>query len=489
MTTTRRRIALNIFFLSSGQGIAWILNTIYLLVIPNYIGPSGIGIIALAGSITGFTSVITGLGISVYVLRTVAREPEKAPELMGAYFLMTTFLTTLATVAVTLVLHLSAAGEQITQVTFLFMLGLCLQMFCGASQSALQGMDKMHYSLFEILANKGLITALALLLAMLHFGLTFIAAANVVGLIVLVFMNLRWVSRYKLYRLTFNPAIYKQLIVGGSAFLVGDIIFSLYFNSQSFLLALLVSEEGVGFYNVPYRLYGTLMIIPTIVTQAILPTLSRLAITREDDMQAISSRTLSFLVCASLPVAIGTTVMAGPIITFFYGSKFERSVPIMIVLGWTVLPVYLGIGLHRILTAQDKQTRWNKFMVVGLVVNIASNLLLINYFQANFDNGGIGAALSLTLAELVIISLGAWAVGRKVINRELWVNSFKSLAVSVVMGLLIWPLRDMMVLIPIGAGVLIYVVGMVVSGVVPLKYVQRAFGEAGRLRHKFMGAR
>ena len=47
-------------------------------------------------------------------------------------------------------------------------------------------------------------------------------------------------------------------------------------------MAGLVSQEMVGYYGVAFRLMGTFMVIPTVVGNAILPTLSRLAVDTSD---------------------------------------------------------------------------------------------------------------------------------------------------------------------------------------------------------------
>jgi len=165
---------------------------------------------------------------------------------------------------------------------------------------------------------------------------------------------------------------------------------------------------------------------------------------------------LTFLMCISLPLAIGTMVMADPVISFFYQGLFAPSIPIMIVLGWTAVPTYLGVGLYQILTAQNRQGEWTKLMLMAFVVNLALNLLLIPYFQSSQSNGGLGAAVALLITELLIGVVGVRLVGSKIINVQLGRNILKSLAAAVLMGLLIWPLQKTFLLVPILVGVFSY---------------------------------
>jgi O-antigen/teichoic acid export membrane protein len=150
------------------------------------------------------------------------------------------------------------------------------------------------------------------------------------------------------------------------------------------------------------------------------------------------------------------------------------------------VPTYLGIGLYQILTAMDKQVGWTKLMVIAIFVNLGLNSLLIPYFQSTQANGGIGAAIGLLVTEIIIGIFGCRLVGRDVINFQLLVSVLKSLAAALLMGALIWPLRDAPLFVPIIAGMLIYGGLVVAFGLVPLAYLKVVFGLAGRLKQRII---
>ena len=128
----------------------------------------------------------------------------------------------------------------------------------------------------------------------------------------------------------------------------------------------------------------------------------------------------------------------------------------MIILGWTAVPTYLDIGLYQILTAHNRQGEWTKLMIMAFVVNLALNLLLIPYFQASQSNGGIGAAISLFVTELLIGIFGVRLVSTEIVNVQLGRNILKSLVAAVLMGLIIFPFQKSFLLVPILLGLLSY---------------------------------
>lgn len=486
MTSTRRKIASNIIFLGGSQGITWLLTSVYVLVIPRYIGPEGMGLLTLLFGVVAVVYVIANAGTRMYILREVARHPEEAQKLVGPALILNTLLAVLCWAVVIGVMTALNESETARLITYIFAVSSVLSLTVSPLQATLQGMEKMHYSFVESIIQKVIGTALALTWAALNFGLVMIAFTEIITIIPVALLNIWWFRKQARTRFKAKLEDYKFLVRSGFAFLIVEISFNIYLYLDSFLLASFTSEKIVGYYGVPTRFFGTLMVIPVVVSRAILPALSRMAVSTQDAMLDMSRKTLSFLMCVSLPVAVGSTVMAQPIIDFFYKSEFEPSVPIMIFLGWTVVPTYLGIGLYQILTAMDKQVGWTKLMVIAIFVNLGLNSLLIPYFQSTQANGGIGAAIGLLVTEIIIGIFGCRLVGRDVINFQLLVSVLKSLAAALLMGALIWPLRDAPLFVPIIAGMLIYGGLVVAFGLVPLAYLKVVFGLAGRLKQRII---
>ncbi|MEI6042755.1 MAG: flippase [Chloroflexota bacterium] len=492
MTTARRKIFANILFLGSNQGLTWLLTSVYVLVIPRYLGPAGMGILALMMAISSVIGVLANIGMRMFILREVARDIEAAKILVGPAIILSTVLAIICWSITAIILNIVNESETTKLVMYIFAVANILGVIVTPLKAALQGMDKMHYALYESLIDKGLNTTIALILAALNFGIVLVAASNVITASIVVVLYFGWFFKHSSTTYNVKAENYKKLFKGSFSFLIIEISSNLYLYLDAIILAALTNETVVGYYSVPTRLFGTLMVVPMVVGQAVLPTLSRLAVDAAQEnstMYELSRKTLSFLMCSSLPVAVGTTVMAEPIINFFYQSEFAPSIPIMIFLGWTVVPTYLGIGLVQILIAQNRQTAWTKLMVMAIFVNFGFNLMLISYFQTNSGNGGVGAAMALFLTELIIGVFGVRIVGGKIINSQLILSMLKSLVAALVMGALIWPLRDTLLFIPILAGVVFYGIAIIALGLVPFDYVRMLPSLAKRLKQKFIRTR
>jgi O-antigen/teichoic acid export membrane protein len=488
--SNRRKIALNIFFLGSSQGIAWILNSIYIIVVPRYLGPSGIGLLTIVAAVAAIVNSIAGLGTSTYLLREVARDPEKSRPLIGANIILNTALCIIGWIGVILVFQVLPVEDNMRLVVYINAAVAVMAVSIAPMQNALQGMDQMQYQFITTFFNKGLRTILSIAFALLHLGVVMVAAVDIIWSVPIVWLYIVWFNKHSKAIFTTDPLPYKQLIKGGIPFLIYEICLNIYLQLDHLLLGFMVSQEMVGYYGVAFRLMGTFMLIPQVLGNAILPTLSRMAVDpNEDKMHDTSRKLLTFTLCFSLPVSVGCTVMAEPFINLFYGDKFGNTVPILIILGWVVAPTYLGIGLYQILVAQNKQTRWIKVLVAGTILNLGLNFSLIQLFQQNYNNGGIGAAISLFITELFIAGCGLWMVGREISNRDLGISMLKSLGAALLMGAAILPLREVFIVVPVLVGVIVYALGIVAFGLIPISQLRMAFSMAGRLKQRFTGAK
>src|SRR5262249_18451039 len=123
----------------------------------------------------------------------------------------------------------------------------------------------------------------------------------------------------------------------------------------------------------------------------------------------------------SLPVCVGAAMTAGDAIPMLYGPWFGGAVPVMVLLGLCIPPMYLNVMLSQVLVAAKRPMVWTYLMIGATVVNPVVNLFLIRLAQHRWQNGAIGAAASLLVTELLIVTAGLAIVGRHVMTAStLW---------------------------------------------------------------------
>jgi O-antigen/teichoic acid export membrane protein len=196
------------------------------------------------------------------------------------------------------------------------------------------------------------------------------------------------------------------------------VFFMVYLWIDFVMLSLLTRSEVVGWYSVPTRLFQTLMFVPVVVSTAFLPRFVRGFEEGGDTLRRSAQSPIELVILLSLPIAAGTAMVARPLIDVLYGSAYSESVPVMVILGLCIPPMYLNIMLSQVLIAMNRQASWTWVMAGTTVINPLFNLALIPWTQHHHDNGAIGAAISLLLTELICIGAGFVMIGRDIFDRN-----------------------------------------------------------------------
>src|SRR5260370_40854001 len=103
----------------------------------------------------------------------------------------------------------------------------------------------------------------------------------------------------------------------------------------------------VGWYGAAYRLFDTLVFLPSLVISAIMyPVFSKLSISSEADLKVAIEQAMNFLLFCVLPIATTLIVAAPNIIAFLYHRPaYIHTFPVLPALG----PVLGFVYLHWVL--------------------------------------------------------------------------------------------------------------------------------------------
>ena len=188
---------------------------------------------------------------------------------------------------------------------------------------------------------------------------------------------------------------------------------------DTIMLTLMTRSTVVGWYGADTQLFQTLMFLPALVQTAWLPRMVAAFGRSRRELHATARAPIEFVLVLSMPIAAGTVVVADALIRGVYGPAFVQAVPVLMILGLCIPPIYLNIILASVLIAEKRQSVWAKVMIGAAVFNPLVNLVLIPVTEHRYHNGAIGAAISLVLTELLMAGVGLFLVGRHVFDRRM----------------------------------------------------------------------
>jgi O-antigen/teichoic acid export membrane protein len=480
-------IARNAAYLMVGQVISWSLSLVFVLIVPRAVGASSWGEWSLAWAITSVTTAITGLGLGTLVIKDVSREPEKAREYVGAA-LTAQLIMVAPFAAIIAVFTIVARYPAHTKVVIAIVTAGALVSFLTTPvTSALLALQKMHFTTFSAVISNGLVSLAAILLVkMVAVGIIAISVASLVGAIGAAAVQIYGLRHHARLWPRLDSRLVRHLLIGGLPYWASGLLLGVYMWVDAVMLSLMTSTTEVGWYGAATRLISTLGFLPYVITMAVFPALSHGF--RDDRATGrLAQVSLRLLISLGLPVVVGTAIVGPQVVKLVYGWAFEPAGQILVVLSFSLLPMFISTLVCSFLIAADRQNIWAWVMGAACVINPLINLAAITVFERAYHNGALGAAYALLITD-VLIATAALVL----LPRELWAPVraigpalVRAAAAATIMGVLVWLLRDRFVLAPIAVGTIAFAVSALALKVFTPDDLQQGRRLVGQLRGRF----
>jgi O-antigen/teichoic acid export membrane protein len=225
------------------------------------------------------------------------------------------------------------------------------------------------------------------------------------------------------------------------------------------MLSKLQPMAEVGYYSAAYRIFDLAMVVPYSLCLALYPSVAA-AVGKDHTLLATLGRsTVRYLVALTLPAAVCVSVFSGPILELLYGHNYADAIPTLAILMWTLV-FYGFVRYHAyVLLAANCQRIDLALNIVMCLLNIVLNLVLIPRYSH------MGAALATLISILAYGITQYWYLRRRFpgFAAPLSMHPIVPIA-SVLVGVLVWWLRDMQPLLVIVLAIVAYGVLLVAGG-------------------------
>ncbi len=492
---TQRALA-NTAIQGSGQLVTWVLSWILLVMLPRALGDEGFGRFFLALSYGMLFSTLVNLGINTFVVREVAvlracsgQTSGKAHGHSALHELLGTVLSLKLVLAIgvyalqALLIFLLPYDPATRQAVLIIGIGTALGAVAQSIGGVFQGFERLLAPNVALVAEKIIITGGCAVLLGLGHGLVAVCWVHTLASAGNLAIQLVWLRRIQPLRLSWRAAMVKRVMLGGLPFLVWVVFGEIYVRIDILMLSLMTSTAVVGWYGAATRLYGALLFIPNILTTAIFPAMMKLGADEAGDghdFARASERLMHLIIFAAVPVAFGAIAVAQPLIVRLYGpGPFEHAAANLRVLGFAVLLVCVDVVLGTALIARGREKALAAMAVAAAAFNPLVNLVTIPMAMRLWGNGGVGAAVSTVLTELLMMGGALWLMPRGVFSSRMLVTGLKGVALGVAMVLILQGLNTSSLSLLIAAGAGLYLPAAWVTGLMP----------TGEIRHLWHAAR
>jgi O-antigen/teichoic acid export membrane protein len=484
-----RHLMRSLFGFGVAQALSWIAGAALLVMMPRFLGDVSLGKLGFAMSLTGICGLFSDVGVTLFLIREVARAPAAAGGLLVNAFALSLGLNSIAALGVVGVAFVAGYDRLTREVVVVLAVGMVVSGVLRTVQAVLQGLHRMR-----ILAVCGVVVSYANavgIISVLAAGggvapvAVVIVVSNALGLAVSATAVVRRIAARSRPR----RRVCAMLLAGGLPFLVGQAALAVYGQIDMVLLSFFTRDAVIGWYAAALRLMSVAQFLPSMLAIVVYPMLSANAV-RSERFNAVTRQALRLLLLVNLPIATGIALLPDRAIHLLgYPASFDHSVVPLVLLTVGTPMIALDMVLATVLSAADRQRRWAMMGLAAAALNVILNLAAIPLTQHVQHNGAIGAAAVTTLTELFLLLTAVRMLPDGVIDGSTLLGGLRCLAAAAAMVAVVLPLRSAPLALPVLAGAVTFGCAAICLGAVSMGEVRLVLDLLRRRGRWAVGAR
>lgn len=456
MSSARRTVFKNASAMLVSQIVTWTLTLVFSIVLRRYLGPEGSGHIVIAQSIWLITGVFIGFGMDLLLTKEIARDHERAAELLGTSYLLRVFFYLIGSLAVLGYSWLMGYDNQTTTMIQVVGLSTLFLQLANACKAALQGLETMEYISISDVVSKLANTALGVVVLFMGFRELAVAWVMVCATFVLFLMQYIFLRRRHKLRLQLRYDLVGWMLRSSLPYMAAVFGMVAYSELAVIAISMQVGTAEVGWYGAANQIFGTLLFGAIVYNTVTFPSMARAYTTRPESMPALLRRNLELVLIISVPIGFGVFAIGDKLMVLLFGEAFAPSGLILQAMGFVIIFIYLNILFGQYFNSIDRQHIWTTVVIVSALMILPLNFLLVPWAHRVFGVGAIGGALSFLITEIGQFVAGWLLVPRGTLNWRSLLYICQVTLAGALMVACVWLVRDMFIAIPILVGVFAY---------------------------------
>jgi len=448
---TAQKILKNIFSLFVGNLVSAVLTLILSIYIARFLGDVLFGRYSFVVTFVALFSYFLDLGYETLIVRDVARDKSKASCYLNNIISMRTVISVLIFTMIFLFVNILDFPENIKNLIYLFGISQIIISLTNVFRVTFRAFEKMEYEAGLSIFSNIFRCSLGLLVLFLGYGLIGMALVFLYSAIIeFIISFLICEKKFVRTKSQFNLNFFKDTIKTALPIFAVGIFGVIYVKIDTIMLAFMVGEAAVGWYNAAYTLILGFSPIPQLFMIGLLPFMAYTYVKSRDSLRAVYEKSFKFLMVFGLPITVGIFLLADRFIILFYGDGFLNSVDALRILSWDILLKFLYLCTWFVLISANKQKNLAIIAGGGAFLNIILNLFLIPNFSL------VGAAIATIITETFILVIYLYLTYINNLKIPLKKIFFKPVIACTIMAFFIYAFNNLNLYLLIIISIVIY---------------------------------
>lgn len=418
--TTPRRLLSNTAVVIVGSTVQRLLTFGLTVLLARGLGSEQFGVYAFVVAYMFIFSFLVDMGFERVIAREIARQPQRAGELLGTGFMIRTTLSVLAGALAVAVASLLRVPALTWWCIVLAAVGMPLSIEILV-RSFFQSRFEMHFT--YLLTVPGNVVLLVMVAVIIRFGgglLAIFGASLVIGAMTLSLIL--WVALPKIgvvWRL--DTGLVRYLWRESWELGVVILIFLVGVRLDQLLLFLLRGPSELAQYAVAVKIPEALNLIPESIMVTVFPLLAAIERSAPARFHRIYELSVRYLIVLVMPLALLITLERDLVIRLFFGAGYAAGARALAILAWWMFFSYTGAVYLGLMVVRSQQRVIGIVSLVALGVNLALNLLWIP------RSGAAGSAAANLVSSAVSFGLFCLVPQTGSIMRVCWGQAVRPL--------------------------------------------------------------
>ena len=323
---TARSVAKNTSILLLGRVISIGLGFVYYASLARYIHDTGVGKIGIATSLVSLLSLLANFGLSQVIIRDVATDKAKVQIYVWNSLFLRGALSIVFIFILIIVTKIANYPSDTILIIYIYATAYIFDEFTDVIFSIFYAFEKMEH-VTAIQVGRDIINIV------LSLGAIYLHKSLIVIVLISTFANLfklavSWlVLRWKFTKLSFHldAQLCRGLLITALPFAALAVLTAVHRTIDTIILSFYRQEAEVGWFTAANVPIGYLILLPSMLLQAIFPVFARFHGSSKPSLQLAYSTSFKYLLLLGVPLCIGTLATADQVVSLIYGRGFEKA--------------------------------------------------------------------------------------------------------------------------------------------------------------------
>lgn len=391
-----KKIKKDFLLASSSHFFYKVVGYFILTILTRYLAKNEMGEFFFAASFAGFFAMISELGINSYLTRKIAREPERALDLMSEVLSLRVPLYAVYLLLLNGFAYL--VKYDLFPIIFLTSIYIFFDQLYQCIGSLFLALKRVSYNVFAGVSTRILLVGFILIAVATKGNLKSIVICYILANFFLVLIAFA-LMRQKIGKiwLVWNPESAKTILKASLPFFVLGILSLIHFKIDSIMIGFFLTYSEVATYEAGYKLLEASRFIIIPIGMIFYPTFSGMAGQKQwREIKRLFKKLLLILGAIGCFVTAVVGLTAGGIIPAVFGPKYDDSILILRILILSVPFLYTGMVGALVAKSILLEKKTIKIMMACVIANILLNSLAIPLW------GSVGAAWTTLVTQALL---------------------------------------------------------------------------------------